>query len=330
MSERVTCPECGTEQRVNRSGTIRKHKAGPVPCTGSGQPVGPARIPRRSNGYYLCPVTGRYLKSVTTILKEGSPKRGLTFWAGNIVAKTAMDNLPRLVQASMDPEEAQKAYNWLRFAHERHLNEKADTGSAVHKLIEAKILGLPVPAELVADHTLRPYIAHFEAFVQDWEVEFEASEMVVASYRDDYAGTLDYIIRSPRIARAIGAPDDALIIGDTKTAGNSLDERTSDGLIKGVYPEAGVQMAAYRAAEYGWLRDGSRVELPHTYHIGVVLHLRPDGYRLYPLRCGDDIYQVFLQIKAVAAFHSGLARNIVGDALTPTPPAQSSEPQEVA
>ncbi|WP_289009538.1 hypothetical protein [uncultured Thermomonospora sp.] len=327
-AERAACPACGTQQRVNKTGTIRKHAAGPVPCTGSGQPVGPARIPRRSaSGYYLCPVTGRYLKSVTTIIGQGSPKEAVTHWAGNIVAQTAMDNLPRLVQASMDPVKAKEAYDWLRHAHTRKKDERAAIGSAVHQLIEAKVLDKPVPEEILADPELAPYATNFEAFVRDWRVEFEASEMVVANYTEGYAGTLDYMLRSELIAEAIGAPADAVLLGDTKTGG-ALGERTYGGGIKGVYPEAGVQMAAYRRAEYGWLRDGTRVELPRAYEIGVVLHLRPEGYRLYPLRCGDEVFEAFLHIRQVAEFHSGLAKNVVGQALTP--PTRTSQAQEVA
>lgn len=324
---RATCPVCSTEQPVNKDGTIRKHKAGPVPCTGSGQPVGPARIPRRSTaGFYKCHVTGKLLRSVTTILNQGSPKEALIHWAAKLVAETAMEHLPELVRASRNPERAREITDWLKRAHTRKKDERADLGTAVHNLIEAKVLGTPIPDQLADDPDMRPYIANFEAFVADWQIEFEASEMVVANYTDEYAGTLDYMLRSPLLAAKLGAPADAVIMGDTKSGGE-LDERTYDGNVRGVYPEAGVQMSAYRRAEYGWLRDGTREELPRAHDIGVVLHLRPEGYRLYPLRCGDDVYEAFLHIRRVAEFQTGPAKTIVGQALTPP---RSSQAREVA
>lgn len=302
--ETATCKQCETEQRVTKSGALRKHKQGPVPCTGSGVLVGPARIPRRSTaGYYRCHVTGEYLRSVTTILGKGSPKEALIHWAGNLVAETALDHLPYLVRASRRTEERTEAYDWLRRAHTRKKDERADLGSAVHTLIEAHVLGTPVPDAIATDPEMAPYLEHFRRFVAEWEVTFEASEMVVANYTESYAGTLDYLMRSPHLFGG------ALVMGDTKTGGE-LD-------VKGVYPEAGVQMAAYAHAEYAWLRNGDRVEFPEVHDVGVVLHLRPEGYRLIPVRCGSEVFDAFKHIRHVADFHSQLAPNVVGDALTP-------------
>jgi hypothetical protein len=243
------------------------------------------------------------LRSVTTILSMGSPKPALVHWAGNLVAETAMDQLPYLVKASRRSTTRVEAYDWLRRAHTRKKDERADLGSAVHSLIEAHVLGTPVPQELLDDPEMAPYLQHFRQFVDDFDVTFEASEMVVANYTDAYAGTLDYLLRSPHIA------DGALLMGDTKTGGE-LD-------VKGVYPEAGVQMSAYANAEFGWMRDGSRVPFPRdeVHDIGVVLHLRPEGYRLIPVKCGPAVFEAFKHIRHVADFNSELSPHVVGGAL---------------
>lgn len=307
LPDRATCAECGADQAVTMTGAIRKHKTRvdgvTMPCTGGGNLVGVARIPRRSRaGYYRCHVTGEYLRSVTTILGKGSPKEALVHWAGNLVAETALDSLPYLVRSSRRDEERQEAYDWLRRAHTRKKDERADLGSAVHSLIEAHVLGTPVPEEIEDDPELRPFLTHFHQFVEDFAVTFEASEMVVANYSESYAGTLDYLLRSPHIAGG------ALLMGDTKTGGE-LD-------VRGVYPEAGVQMAAYANAEYGWLRNGDRVPFPRDVHdVGVVLHLRPEGYRLIPVRCGAEVFDAFRHVRHVADFHTDLAPHVVGDAL---------------
>jgi hypothetical protein len=311
----VACPGCSTFQATTKEGRIRKHGR-PAPCAGSGQLVGEARIPQRAQGFYTDKVTGDKLRSVTTILNQGSPKEALIHWAGNLVADTALEYLPALVRASRTPERRKEAYDWLRRAHTRKKDERADIGSAVHALIEAHVLGEPVPAELAGDPEMVPYIRNFERFVAEWQITFTASEMVVANYDERYAGTLDYRLTSPLLAHVLDAPADAEFMGDTKTGGE-LDERTYEGDVKGVYPTAGVQMAAYRKAPYGWLRDGTRVKMPLAHEVGVVLHLRPEGYRLYPARCGDEVFEAFKAIRQVAEFMTGPSKSIIGAALSP-------------
>ncbi|MCX4751714.1 hypothetical protein OG455_41875 [Kitasatospora sp. NBC_01287] len=271
-------------------------------------PVGEERIPKPSQGWYRDPVTGTRLRRVTTILEQGCAKGdALTMWAGNITADTAMDNLPRLVAASLRPDERAQITAWLKRAHIRKKDERADIGSAVHRLIEAHVLGQPMPEELVESPELNPYLRHFTRFVDEWQVTFEASEMVVGSLQQGYAGTLDYLLRSPVLAAHFEVAADTVFMGDTKTGGE-LD-------VRGVYPEAGLQMAAYRNAAVCWLRDGSKVEMPPTHSMGVVLHLRPEGYRLVPVRCDHEVFKAFLVIQRAAEWTSGLSKKVVGSAL---------------
>lgn len=300
--------------------------------------TGPARIPRRTSGFYRDPDTGRKYRSVTTILNQGVPKEALIFWAGNTVAESAMLNLPMLVKASRRPQTRAEAQEWLSRAHTRKKDERADIGTAVHNLIEAHVLGQPIPQQLLDDPDLHPYLAHFEAFTTDWQVSFEASEMVVANEDQEYAGTLDYLLRSPRIVDAMcaagllpeGADRDMCLMGDTKTGGEVC---TGDDLcvrarpsefktcvggthsIKGVYAEAGLQMSAYRAATVGWLRDGSKVPMPDTHPVGVVLHLRPEGYVLAPLRCDEQVFDLFNHARWVAQWTSEVSKTVVAPAL---------------
>ncbi|GAA1455410.1 hypothetical protein [Nocardiopsis tropica] len=320
LPDRAPCEECGAEMAVTKTGTLRKHKTkvdgASMPCPGGGRPVGPARIPRRSTaGFYKCHVTGAMLRSVTTILGQGSPKEALIYWAAKLSAESAMENLPALVKASRRTEDRVEMTKWVARAHTRKRDERADIGTAVHKVIEARVLGEPIPADVLADPEIKPFIVAFDEFVATWQVEFTASEMVVAHYGEEYAGTLDYMFRSPVLSALWDLPADTEYMGDTKTGGE-LDERTYDGHVRGVYPEAGVQLAAYRRATHGWLRDGRRVEMPLAHSVGVVLQLRPEGYRLYPMRCGDDVFEAFTHIRHVADFHAQLAPHVVGDALT--------------
>ncbi|MFF3151889.1 hypothetical protein [Streptomyces sp. NPDC057910] len=278
------------------------------------EPTGTDRIPKPSQGWYRVKGTDLKLRRVTTILEQGTSKGdALTFWAGNITAETAMNNLPYLVSSSLRPEQRTEAYDWLRRAHTRKKDERKDVGSAVHKLIEARVLGTPVPEELLTNPELTPFLDHFFRFVDEWQVEFEASEMVVGNEEQGYAGTLDYLLRSPLIAAALAdyfeceVPADSVFCGDTKTGGE-LD-------VKGVYPEASLQMSAYRKAKVAWLRDGTKVPMPATFWAGVVLHLRPEGYRPIPAVADDAVFEAFLTVKRNAEWTSGLAKTVIRPAL---------------
>lgn len=281
--------------------TTRRRKA-PAPA-----PTGTDRIPQPSQGWYRDKVTGDKLRRVTTILNQGFPKPGLVFWSANLTAADAFNTLPTLVAASLRPAEREAAYDWLRKGHIRKKEERGDIGTAAHTLVESHVLGTPLSDELLNDPEMAPYLDNFLRFVAEWEIEFEASEMTVGNYAHGYAGKLDFLFRSHRIAAALEVAADTLFIGDTKTGGE-LDE-------KGVYPEAGLQMSAYRKAEVGWLRDGTRVPLPEIHDVGIVLHLRPDGYRPMPLKCGDDVFEAFLHVQQVAEFERVLSKSVVGEAL---------------
>lgn len=256
-----------------------------------------------TRGYYRDPITREHLMSVTTINNQGVPNEALIYWAGNLTAETAMDNLDYLIEAADGTEtERKRAYDWLRRAHTRKKNDRADLGTAVHKLIEAKTLGEPVAQELLDDPEWAPYIARFEEFIEDFQVTFLASEMVVANYTHGYAGTLDDIFSSPLIN------DGKPTLGDVKSGGELG--------VKGVYAEAGLQMAAYRHAEYGWLRDGSRIPMPETCG-GVVLHLRPEGCWPIPVRCDEVMFGKFLHAKEVAEFTSRIKKTVIGEPMHP-------------
>ncbi|WGX98766.1 hypothetical protein [Nocardioides sp. L-11A] len=296
---------------------------------------------RQGNGYYADHATGDRLRSVTTILEGGVPKKALIFWAGNTVADCAIEHLPQLVAASRYPDQLTEFRSWLTRAHTRKKDERAEVGGAVHKIIEARLLGIDPPTIVKVNGQewhldgpeLAPYIENFRRFEAEWEPEWTASEMVVAHPEHGYAGTLDYLIRANgRIGdalRAMGyAVDPAVdLMGDTKTGGD-WDRITGAGHVHGVYPEAGLQMSAYRKATVCWLRDGSRVSMPPSAEVGVVLHLRPEGYRLYPARCGELEYRYFRHAQMVDEWSSRISsakadEPVIGKALALPGPAEA-------
>lgn len=297
---------------------------------------GKSPIPdRQGNGYYADHSTGDRLRSVTTIMEGGVPKKALIFWAGNMVADSAIEHIPALAAASRYPEQLAELRNWLSRAHTRKKDERAEVGGLVHKVIESRLLGTPLPDVIKVGDTewaidgpeLAPFLENFLRFEADWAPRWTASEMVVANPEHGYAGTLDYLIgadgRIGDALRAAGFEVDPAgdLMGDTKTGGD-WNKITGAGHVHGVYPEAGMQMSAYRKAKVCWLRDGSKVPMPPTAAVGVVLHLRPEGYRLYPARCGDLEYRYFRHAQMVDEWSSRISSAkaddpVIGKALVP-------------
>lgn len=275
---------------------------------------------RQSNGYYADNESGDRLRSVTTILSGGVPKPGLVHWAGNTCTDAAIEAIPQLAAASRFPDQLEDLRIWIRRAHTRKKEERAEVGSLVHGVIEARLLGTELPEIIRSGETewrtdgpeLAPFLERFLAFEADWAPEFRSSEMVVANPVDGYAGTLDYTIAATGlIGRALVNAGYVIdpeqdLMGDSKTGGE-WGRLTAAGHVHGVYPEAGLQMAAYRRATVCWLRDGQKVPMPATNEVGVVLHLRPEGYRLYPTRCGDLEYRYFRHAQMVDEWSSRLA-----------------------
>lgn len=304
--DRTDVPAVEGRPMDHRRQPKKKYK-GPIPA-------------RQGNGYYADHATGDRLRSVTTILSGGVPKPGLVFWAANTSTDCALDTLPQLVAASRHPEQFEELRSWIKRAHTRKKDERAEVGSAVHAIVEARILGTEPPAAVVVNGQdwfldgpeLAPFIEQFERFESTWRPRWTASEMVVSNPEHGYAGTLDYTLGADGlIGEALAAQghpiDPALdLMGDTKTGGD-WDRITSAGHVHGVYPEAGLQMSAYRKGKWCWLRDGSRVEMPETNPVGIVLHLRPEGYRLYPAQCGDLQYRYFRYAQVVDEWSSRIA-----------------------
>lgn len=235
---------------------------------------------RNDDGYYELP-DGTKLMSVTTLIEHGVPKPGLVHWAAIEVARCAIAHIPRL--SRLRGERAREdAYQWLRRAAERKRDDAADLGSSLHDVYEARVLGAPTPA---ATELQRPFFDAFQRFLDEHQPEFHAAEMVVANPDDGWAGKLDVAIQLPRLGPVI-------VVGDWKTG-------------KKVYDEAALQLAAYRRATVGWLRDGTEVE-PVVTEAAVVVHIRPDvhektgGYRLYRIDTSDEVYASFLAARDVA------------------------------
>jgi hypothetical protein len=212
---------------------------------------------------------GAWVPGVTTILgvldKPAIPK-----WAAKSVAEYVARNregIEHLYGMGERPMvDALKGIPW----------QERDTagvrGTDVHDFAERILKGeeVDVPDALVG---------HVEACVQfmdDWSIKPVLIEQTVGSRGHTYAGKLDLIADSAHAPRAIF---------DWKTAAS------------GIYKETAFQLVAYAFAEfYGENGDEHPMaDLGIEESYGV--HIRSDGYDVYPLAFGSDVYDEFLTIR---------------------------------
>src|SRR4051794_14692313 len=187
------------------------------------------RNARSSGGRRFYTWGGAKYWSVTTIVNGGLPKPVLVNWAKKFTAEFACDNYAARGEVLKAAREG--AIDWLKNASFRDRDKKAELGSWVHAACEAFQLGKPMPPWPVA---IKPHMEHFAAFLDEYQPTIELAEASVYNRTEKYAGTLD----------AIALFGDRRLLFDVKTG-------------KGVYPEVGLQLAAYRYAEFIGLPDGS-------------------------------------------------------------------------
>lgn len=212
---------------------------------------------------------GAWVPGVTTILgvldKPAIPK-----WAAKSVAQYVADNregvehLWNMGQRAV--VDALKGVPW------EQRDQAGVRGTDVHDFAERILNGeeVEVPEE---------YVGHVEscvAFMEDWNITPILVEATVGSREHRYAGKLDLIADSAHAPRAIF---------DWKTAKS------------GIYKETAFQLVGYAFAEFHG-EDGDEAPMSS---LGVEesygVHIRADGYDVYPLAFGQEVYDEFLCIR---------------------------------
>lgn len=221
---------------------------------------------------YLWPPTGETFPSVTTILNS-LPKHALKNWAAKMVATFAVDN-----QALISMMDRDEAIDWLKREPLRTTQRAANLGSAIHHAIDTG----HTPADV--DEHVAPYLQQWAAFNDRHCPTYEQSEVTVYNRLVGYAGTADAIITSPRTG--------CRYVVDWKTG-------------KGVYPEAGLQLAAYAHAQWMDTGDSQETPLPPISR-GLIVHLQPDHYTVHQVDiAGTDLWQTFRHLAHVHRWLNG-------------------------
>lgn len=227
------------------------------------------------------------LPSVTTILKVVDKSGPLVGWAKRETAACAVRNLDVLVRMRETGGDA-AATDWLKKIPDYQRDSAANVGTRIHALAEQINRGL----EPAVSPDEAPMIDAYRQFLTAFRPRFLAVEEMVCSLRHAYAGTLDAIA----------------VIGDETWM---LDLKSGVGL----YPETGLQLAAYGGADFiGRPGIARRFRLPRMTRYGAI-HVRPDGARLVEYHVGRDTFAAFLEARRLYAWVQGPGKAVLGRAV---------------
>lgn len=242
-------------------------------------------IKRAGARFYVDPADGeKKVPGVTSVLGM-LPKGFLTFWASKLVAETAVDDLGSVVSIAMRDRDA--AVDFLKRAPTRTTAKAADTGSTAHDLFERLARGERVGR---VHPDMAQYARHFAAFLDEQQPEFLHLEETIWSDQYGYAGSFDAIARI----------DGETVILDWKTTRS------------GVHEDVALQLKAYSRADRMILAaSGESIPVPAV-DAAAVLHVRPEGAKLVPVDCSDDLFDVFTALLTVFQWDTVRKKSAIG------------------
>ncbi len=221
--------------------------------------------------------------SVTNVIGKAVAKQALPPWAARTAAEFVVENLDMVSALAHDDRAA--AIDLIKGSPWRKRDKAALTGTLLHEAAERHVLG----QEVAVDDTTRPFFESFCRWVDDYRPTFEAAEYSVFSRTHGYAGTADLV---------------AVIDGERWL----IDHKTAE---KGPWPEAALQLAALRYADFIGMPNGTEAPVPVVDRCGV-LKVRPEGCLLYPVRADEAIHRHFLYCLQTAVFVDEVARDVIG------------------
>ncbi len=246
--------------------------------------------------YYTSPTTNQRFASVTSIIGT-LDKPALKYWIGKQTAQFAVDE--RNLWLPIAEKDPKAAFDMIKGAPWRTTEDSASLGSAVHAAVEARILGENVDLDSL-DTSVKPFVNSFLNFEKTFTPEWEMSEATVVSYKYGYAGTVDAIAKFDR-------PDLGLV------GRYLLDWKTG---ASGPWPDAALQLAAYRHADAVLLPDGSETPLPQC-DGAIVVKLRPRMYDAYPVESGETTFKFFRHLQMAFRWVNEASKEVLGSPIRP-------------
>lgn len=261
----------------------------------------------------------RRLWSVTTILKALAAP-GLDYWGKEMVAKAFIASAKSLQQRIAEEGEAEVIKWGMKAVYRKPPNgerSSADYGTALHSIIEHVAIYGTYPEY---DEELRPAVEQMDRWLQRAQPEFLAAEMPCYNLTSGYAGTCDGVMRLQGVN----------LIWDLKTSKETFDRQ---GKHRTPYAEAGLQLSAYRYAEYAvpvpprrWEERSRRYYLfgnPEQDNAvpvpkvdgAMVLHLTPGHANAHWMKADEEVFECFQYVLEVARWENEVSKTVVGDVI---------------
>jgi hypothetical protein len=282
--------------------------------------------------------------SVTTVISAVTPLQDrLIPWAVGITAERTVEQLDTLI-ARLNNEGAESAVQFVKGLRWQLGGRLSDTelGTVAHHLFCQYALtgvrpevapelhpkfsaeGATLHADDVRD--LRAMLIQFDRWLQGWQPDYWATEVVVYHPGMGFAGQADGFLSVE------GVP----VIVDYKTSRKTFD---SKGNVRPPYAECAPQLAAYRhcthaavwrarrysnrSRRYYLLNDAERaaaVPVPEV-EAGLAIKITPDHLGVHAVQCGPDVFDAFCFMLETARWHFNQAAHAIGKEMTPPFPA---------
>ena len=214
-------------------------------------------------------IDGRKVDGVTTLIGDGIPKPALINWAFDTAAQYAVDHWDELAELGAGTRLVQ-----IQKSRFEKRDAAANRGTQVHTIAQQLAAG----AEVDVPEEIAGHVDAYLQFVADWQPVELLVESPVFHRTLRYGGTLDLVAR---------LADGNNWLLDFKTGG------------KGIFPEAALQLSAYRNAEFYLDADDQPHPLPPIDFAGCIW-LRADGYDLQPVDAGPETFLTFRHAATVA------------------------------
>lgn len=234
---------------------------------------------------YHWPATGQDVPSVTTIRRLAGIPHSLHQWSINQVVDRVIDNVGAIRSQLSDPRQLDDLRSWLRSAATDERDRRGQLGTAVH---DAAAMGRSL-ADVSPE--VAPYLRQYYAWLTTSRAEVVLAERQVWNLTAGYAGSFDLIARFP---------DGSLWMVDLKTG-------------SGLYSDHGLQLAAYRYAEFVSraqagdagledVVDEDATELLHAVTGTAVLHLSARRWEFHSLKTGAAEFDAYLGLLRFAVW----------------------------
>lgn len=241
-------------------------------------------IKRGDSRFYVGP-DGEKVPGVTSVVGM-LPKPFLQGWAAKMTAEWCADNAGAFTQLLINGER-DAALQTAKGAARRSTSEASRIGTAVHDYFELYARG-EAPKRVPVD--VQPFHKHIVEFHERYQPKYLFLEDAVWSDAHRYAGSFDWIAEI----------EGEIVLGDVKTTRS------------GVHSEVALQLSAYAHADKIVRQDGTDAELPKI-QAGAVFHLRPEGWKLVPVRIDNEVFSQFLHLRKTFDWVNGMEKTVLGD-----------------